>query len=72
MSRKKSTFSDTTPILPVNDVRETARFYQERLGFTITIVWENPNYAVVRLLLLPVSASIQSGTRQAANRDPRL
>ncbi|NOX43087.1 MAG: VOC family protein [Gammaproteobacteria bacterium] len=40
-------FQSANPILPVKDVKETARFYEEKLGFIIDIIWENPNYACV-------------------------
>jgi hypothetical protein len=33
--------------MPVRDVKETAQFYKEQLGFTIDVIWENPNYACV-------------------------
>jgi hypothetical protein len=31
-------------ILPVSNVSETAKFYEEKLGFEIEILWENPQY----------------------------
>lgn len=37
-----SGFLDTTVILPVENVRETASFYQTMLGFEITGIWEVP------------------------------
>lgn len=40
-------FQSTNPILPVKNVKETALFYKENLGFNIDVVWENPNYACV-------------------------
>jgi len=36
------------PILPVKSVLETAQFFEEKLGFTITVLWENPSYCVVK------------------------
>lgn len=35
------------PILPVKDVVETATFFEDKLGFTVNILWQNPSYAVV-------------------------
>lgn len=40
-------FQSANPILPVKNVKETALFYKEKLGFNIDVVWENPNYACV-------------------------
>jgi catechol 2,3-dioxygenase-like lactoylglutathione lyase family enzyme len=41
-------FLDTTVILPVQNVRETAKFYQNKLGFEVSLIWENPVYCSVR------------------------
>ncbi len=40
-------FLGTNPILPVSNVSETAKFYEEKLGFEIEILWKNPPYGVV-------------------------
>ncbi len=40
-------FLGANPILPVNNVNETVKFYAEELAFEIEILWENPPYAVV-------------------------
>ena len=40
-------FQCANPILPVKNVKETALFYKEKLGFNIDVIWENPNYACV-------------------------
>jgi transcriptional regulator with XRE-family HTH domain len=40
-------FLGANPILPVSNVKETAKFYEEKLGFEIDILWSNPPYAVV-------------------------
>ena len=40
-------FHHANPVMPVKDAKETARFYKERLGFTVDVLWENPNYACV-------------------------
>ena len=37
----KSNFLSTTVILPVENVRETAKFYEENLGFEIVGIWKN-------------------------------
>ena len=37
-----------SPLLPVSSVKETAEFYEKKLGFTTDVIWENPSYAVVR------------------------
>lgn len=41
-------FLGATPILPVKSVKDTARFFEEELGFTAIIEWENPSYGVVK------------------------
>lgn len=41
-------FRDTTVILPVKSVRETAKFYEEILGFEIILIWDEPVYGSVR------------------------
>ncbi|WP_019612849.1 helix-turn-helix domain-containing protein [Psychromonas ossibalaenae] len=40
-------FLGATPILPVNSVVDTARFYQQQLGFDIETLWKDPPYGVV-------------------------
>jgi transcriptional regulator with XRE-family HTH domain len=40
-------FLGANPILPVSSVCETAKFYEEKLGFEIEVLWENPPYGVV-------------------------
>ncbi len=40
-------FLGSNPILPVKSVDDTAKFYEEKLGFQIDILWNNPPYAVV-------------------------
>ncbi len=40
-------FQSANPVLPVKDVKETVCFYEEKLGFSIDVIWENPNYACV-------------------------
>lgn len=40
-------FLGVNPVLPVNDVIETARFYEEVLGFHVDLIWEEPAYACV-------------------------
>ena len=39
-------FWGANPILPVTNAHETARFYEEKLGFEIETVWNDPPYAV--------------------------
>jgi len=41
-------FLGANPILPVKDVRDTAKFYQEKLGFEVIVLWEEPPYGVVK------------------------
>ncbi len=41
-------FLGVTPILPAESVEDTARFYEEKLGFTIDVEWANPPYGVAR------------------------
>lgn len=40
-------FHFANPVMPVKDAKKTAIFYKEYLGFTIDVLWENPNYACV-------------------------
>ncbi len=40
-------FLGSNPILPANNVNETANFYAASLGFEIEILWSYPPYAVV-------------------------
>ena len=47
MKKTADQFLETTVILPVVNVRESAMFYKQKLGFDINIMWENPNYASV-------------------------
>jgi transcriptional regulator with XRE-family HTH domain len=44
---KDELFLGANPILPVSDVQDTAKFYNEMLGFDIEIIWNSPPYAVV-------------------------
>ena len=44
----KNDFLDTTVILPAKNVRETANFYEDKLGFQINVIWENPAYGSVK------------------------
>ena len=41
-------FLTAIPILPVKSVIETVKYYEEKLGFVIEVLWENPAYGVVR------------------------
>lgn len=41
-------FLRANPILPVKSVIETAKFYEEKLGFKIALLWENPSYGAVK------------------------
>jgi transcriptional regulator with XRE-family HTH domain len=45
--QKDELFQGANVIMPVISVRDTARFYVEKLGFDIEILWENPPYGVV-------------------------
>ncbi|MDH5633978.1 MAG: hypothetical protein OEZ10_13445 [Gammaproteobacteria bacterium] len=40
-------FIGANPVLPVSSVVETAAFYENRLGFNVNIVWQDPAYGVV-------------------------
>ena len=40
-------FLGTNPILPVKNVKDTALFYKDVLGFDVEGLWENPPYGVV-------------------------
>ncbi|WP_455219426.1 VOC family protein [Kaarinaea lacus] len=41
-------FLGANPVLPVNSVKATVRFYEKKLGFKREVLWENPSYAVVK------------------------
>lgn len=41
-------FLGSIPIMPVVSVIETAKFYEEQLGFSIKVLWDNPCYGVVK------------------------
>ncbi len=47
MKKDDNQYLSTNPILPVKEVSETARFYEEYLGFSVDVLWKNPNYACV-------------------------
>ncbi len=40
-------FLGANPILPVTSVHDTAKFYEEKLGFEIEVLWSDPPYTVV-------------------------
>jgi len=40
-------FVGVNPVLPVSNIIEAARFYEEALGFVVDIIWEDPAYACV-------------------------
>ncbi len=40
-------FLGANPILPATNVHDTAKFYEEKLGFQIEGIWNDPPYAVV-------------------------
>lgn len=46
--KMKNKFLGTTVILPVKNVVDTARFYEDKLGFTIHGIWDEPPYGVVK------------------------
>lgn len=41
-------FLRANPVLPVTSVIDTAKFFEEKLGFTIALLWENPSYGAVK------------------------
>lgn len=47
MSNGKIEFHYANPVMAVKDVKTTANFYKESLGFNIDIIWENPSYGCV-------------------------
>jgi uncharacterized glyoxalase superfamily protein PhnB len=47
MNVSDSSFKGANSIMPARNAHETARFYKDRLGFTIGVLWEKPNYACV-------------------------
>ena len=42
------TFSNAQAIIRVTDFKALVAFYQEQLGFELTILWPNPRYAVLK------------------------
>ncbi len=40
-------FIGVNPVLPVKNIIEAARFYEEVLGFSVDVIWEDPAYACV-------------------------
>ena len=40
-------FCYANPVMPVKDAKSAATFYRDYLGFTIDVLWEDPNYACV-------------------------
>lgn len=47
MNRQQEQFLGVNPVLPVKNVIDSARFYEEALGFQVDIIWEDPAYACV-------------------------
>lgn len=41
-------FLRANPVLPVRNVKETVLFYEKQLGFTLSVLWEDPPYGVVK------------------------
>ncbi len=45
----KSKFSRSASVLPVDDLKETAAYYQEAFGFDLSFMWGEPaHYAVLK------------------------
>jgi hypothetical protein len=47
MSNDVIEFHFCNPVMAVKDVKATAAFYKEVLGFDINIIWETPGYGCV-------------------------
>jgi uncharacterized glyoxalase superfamily protein PhnB len=47
MSNDAIEFHFCNPVMAVKDVKATAKFYKEALGFDVNIIWENPSYGCV-------------------------
>lgn len=47
MNKEDVEFHFANAVLPVKNTKETAKYYKEKLGFTVDVLWENPNYACV-------------------------
>jgi hypothetical protein len=41
-------FLGVNPVLPVKSVVDTAKFFQDKLGFTIDVIWDGNTIGVVR------------------------
>lgn len=49
LPRNVKQFSHAAPVFPVPDVKQTAEYYRDKLGFEIKFLWgEPPTYAVVK------------------------
>jgi len=47
MNKDDIAFHYANTVMPVKNTKETAQYYKDYLGFSIDILWENPNYACV-------------------------
>ena len=47
MSSDDIEFHYANTVMPVKDAKQAANYYREILGFTIDVLWKNPNYACV-------------------------
>ncbi len=56
-------FICANPVLPVENVKETAKFYEDKLGFKTTLLWEDPAYGVVKR----GNAAIEFGDKRKAH-----
>ena len=45
MSSEDIEFHFANTVMPVKNAKKTANYYREILGFTLDVLWENPNYA---------------------------
>lgn len=47
VGQRDELFLGADPVLPAVSVVDTARFYADKLGFDVEILWQSPPYAVV-------------------------
>ena len=47
MNNEGIQFHFANPVMAVKDVKAAVKFYKEKLGFDIDVLWEKPNYGCV-------------------------
>jgi uncharacterized glyoxalase superfamily protein PhnB len=47
VKRDNLRFTSANPVMPVKNAKAAAAYYRDKFGFSIDVLWENPNYACV-------------------------